>query len=52
MNFNIDSRYPGDMGLMPYGKPTLKDAEEFNSLAKEVFEKACNCLEINIDEVK
>ena len=25
----IDSRYPGDFGLLPYGKPTLKDAQEF-----------------------
>ena len=23
----VDARYPGDLGLMPYGKPTLKEAE-------------------------
>jgi len=23
----IDARYPADMGLMPYGKPTLEEAE-------------------------
>ena len=23
----IDARYPGDMGLMPYGKPTLEEAK-------------------------
>lgn len=23
----VDARYPGDMGLMPYGKPTLDEAE-------------------------
>lgn len=23
----LDSRYPGDFGLMPYGKPTLEEAE-------------------------
>lgn len=25
----IDARYPGDMGLMPHGKPSLADANEF-----------------------
>ena len=29
----IDSRYPGDMGLLPYGKPTLEDAKEFHEFA-------------------
>jgi len=23
----IDSRYPADLGLLPYGKPTLEDAK-------------------------
>jgi HEPN domain-containing protein len=23
----IDARYPGDLGLMPYGKPTLEEAK-------------------------
>lgn len=23
----IDARYPGELGLMPYGKPTLEEAE-------------------------
>lgn len=30
----IDSRYPGDMGLLPYGKPTLEDAREFYKFAQ------------------
>ena len=25
----IDSRYPGEIGLLPYGKPTLEDAKYF-----------------------
>jgi HEPN domain-containing protein len=25
----LDSRYPGDFGLMPYGKPTLEEAEMY-----------------------
>ena len=35
----IDSRYPGEFGLLPYGKPTLEDAKQFYDFAKEVFEK-------------
>ena len=34
----VDSRYPGDLGLMPNGKPTLKDAKEFDTLAVQVYE--------------
>lgn len=25
----LDSRYPGDFGLMPFGKPTLEEAEMY-----------------------
>ncbi len=42
----IDSRYPGDMGLLPYGKPTIEDSEEFYRFAKEVFKKVCRLLDI------
>ena len=35
----IDSRYPGDLGLLPDGKPTLVDAEEFYDFAKKVYDK-------------
>lgn len=35
----IDSRYPGDLGLLPYGKPTLEDAERFFRLACGIFRK-------------
>ena len=35
----IESRYPGDLGLLPNGKPTIADAEEFYNFAKEIFEK-------------
>ena len=35
----IDSRYPGDLGLLPNGKPTLTDAEEFYEFAKDVYNK-------------
>ena len=35
----IDSRYPGEIGLLPYGKPTLKDAKEFFDFANIVYDK-------------
>ena len=46
----IDSRYPGDLGLLPYGKPTLEHSKNFYKFAKEVFKKACNI--IGIDELE
>lgn len=46
----IDSRYPGELGLLPYGKPTINDANKFYSFAKNIFSKACKIL--NIDENK
>lgn len=43
----IESRYPGDMGLLPYGKPTLEDAKEFHAFAKDVFEQVCDLLKVD-----
>jgi len=34
-----DARYPGEMGLLPHGKPTLKDAKKFYQFAKDTFRK-------------
>lgn len=47
----IESRYPGDMGLLPYGKPTLKDAQEFYDFAQKIFNDICNKLNINKNEL-
>ena len=47
----IDSRYPGEMGLLPYGKPTLKDAKRFYEFAQEIFNKVCKILNISIKEL-
>ncbi|HIP13249.1 MAG TPA: HEPN domain-containing protein [Arcobacter sp.] len=47
----IDSRYPGDMGLMPHGKPTLEDAKEFYEFAESTFDKVCKILDIDKREV-
>lgn len=32
-----DARYPGDLGLLPYGKPMREDAENFYEFAKSVY---------------
>ena len=32
----IDSRYPGDLGLLPDGLPTKEQANEFIEYAKEI----------------
>jgi HEPN domain-containing protein len=47
----IESRYPGDMGLLPDGKPTLKDVEEFYDVAKDIFNQACALLNITREEI-
>ena len=36
----VESRYPGNLGLLPDGKPTIKNAEEFYSFAKNIYENA------------
>ncbi|MFA5815548.1 MAG: HEPN domain-containing protein [Bacteroidales bacterium] len=36
----IDARYPGEMGLLPDGKPSISEAKEFYNLGKQVFEAA------------
>jgi HEPN domain-containing protein len=35
----IESRYPGDMGLLPYGQPTVDDAQEFFQIANDFFDE-------------
>jgi len=46
-----ESRYPGDLGLLPQGKPTLQDAKEFYDFAQEVFERVCKLLDIETSEL-
>ena len=48
----IDSRYPGSFGLLPNGKPTLEDAKEFYEFALDIFNRVCNLLEIDPEEIK
>ena len=40
-----DSRYPSDMGLLPYGKPTKEDARAFYDFAVTVYRQIKNKLE-------
>jgi HEPN domain-containing protein len=35
-----ESRYPGDLGLLPDGKPSADDAKAFVSFAKDLLAKA------------
>lgn len=41
----IESRYPGALGLLPHGKPTIEDVREFYLFAKNIFETVKNRLE-------
>jgi HEPN domain-containing protein len=47
----IDSRYPGDIGLLPHGKPTLNDAKAFYDFSQTLFEDICKVLDIDINEL-
>lgn len=41
----IESRYPGEFGLLPEGKPTLKQAQLFYDFAQEIYLTIKNHLE-------
>jgi len=45
----IDSRYPGEFGLLPHGKPSLEEAKEFYEYARHVFQRVCNVLDNETD---
>jgi len=38
----IDARYPGDMGLMPHGKPTIAEVKNFIHLCETLLSKLQN----------
>lgn len=48
----IDSRYPGDMGLLPSGKPTQLEAQEFYDFAKQIFNEVCKLVNVTIDDIR
>lgn len=35
----IEARYPGDMGLLPTGKPTVDETIELYSFANDIFQR-------------
>lgn len=35
----IDARYPGDLGLLPHGKPTIAEAKTFIDFCDVLFKK-------------
>ena len=40
----IDARYPGELGLLPDGKPSVSEAREFYNLGQIIFKEAkINC---------
>ncbi|MBF0201069.1 MAG: HEPN domain-containing protein [Desulfamplus sp.] len=41
----IDSRYPADFGLLPDGKPSLKEAVEFFNYASYIYESVNSMLQ-------
>jgi HEPN domain-containing protein len=42
----IDARYPGELGLLPEGNPSIADTKKFQIVAEYVFETVCNQLSI------
>ena len=40
----IDARYPGDIGLLPEGKPSINDAIEFQQVAEYTYITILNTL--------
>jgi len=36
----LNARYPGELGLLPHGKPTVKESEEFFHFAKQIYRAA------------
>ena len=47
----IDSRYPGDIGLLPNGKPTLQDAQAFYTFANEIFSRVCKLINVKKEDL-
>jgi len=40
----ISARYPSDLGLLPFGKPSIQDAKELYNFADELFQDVSNLL--------
>jgi HEPN domain-containing protein len=42
----IDARYPGDLGLLPNGKPTITESNRFIEFSEVIFNRLKKLLEI------
>lgn len=40
----IESRYPGELGLLPFGKPSLHEARIFYQVARDIFNTVSDTL--------
>lgn len=45
----IEARYPGDMGLLPTGKPTEDEAAELYGFANDIFQQLQASLHALVD---
>jgi HEPN domain-containing protein len=41
----IEARYPGELGLLPEGKPSIEDAQRFRQVAEQVYRDVHNALD-------
>jgi len=41
----VDARYPGELGLLPDGKPTQEDAQQFQDFARKIYEHCRDVLQ-------
>jgi len=46
----ISTRYPGDLGLLPSGKPTIQDAKELFDFADALYRNVKKLLEQSTEE--
>ena len=45
-NIYTRSRYQGEIGLIPTGKPTLQDAKRYYEIARKIYEEVTKQLEL------
>jgi len=45
----IEVRYPGELGLLPHGEPTVEEAGDFYEFARGVFEEVKLGLKRRVD---
>lgn len=48
----IESRYPGDFGLLPEGKPSIEHAKTFHKFSEYIFDEVCQFLNVTLNELQ